>query len=110
MHPDAEGLVRVVTVQYRKKNQKESKTVCNSRFLITEKVAIHRHHRLDLADEAHEQDAVQGGQGDVPSGVQDQEHTSEVEDQPAVQGDQCDGQGRGHGHDHQVKNMKVKKK
>ena len=96
VHPDPEGLVRVVTVQFRKKNPKESKTVCNSRSLITEKVAIHRLHRLDLADEAHEPDGVQGGQGEGPGGVQAREHADEVVDQHAVQG----GQGGVQGHEH----------
>ena len=52
VHADEEGLVRVVTVEYRKKNPRESKTVCKTKPLICEKVAVHRLHRLDLADEA----------------------------------------------------------
>ena len=132
VHPDPEGLVRVVTVQFRKKNPKESKTVCNSRSLITEKVAIHRLHRLDLADEAHEPDGVQGGQGEGPGGVQAREHADEVVDQHAVQGGQGgvqghehagevvdqhaveggqgEEQGHGHGQGQHVENMKVIKK
>ena len=51
VHPDEEGDVRLVTVQYRKKNPRESLTVCRTRPLITEKMAVHRLHRLDLADE-----------------------------------------------------------
>ena len=51
VHPDEEGDVRLVTVQYRKKNPRESLTVCRTRPLITEKMAVRRLHRLDLADE-----------------------------------------------------------
>ena len=52
VHPSEDGLVRQVSVSYRKKNSRESPTVCKSKPLITEKVAIHRLHRLQLADEA----------------------------------------------------------
>jgi hypothetical protein len=69
VHPDDEGLVRIATVQYRKKNPRESKTVCKTKPLITERVAIHRLHRLDLADESAEYEAVLAGQG-VVQGVQ----------------------------------------
>ena len=51
VHPDDEGLVRVVTVQYRKKDPKESSRIYKSKPLLSEQVAIHRLHRLDLADE-----------------------------------------------------------
>ena len=50
-HPDEEGLVRVATVAYKKRNPRESKSVYQSKPLIHEKVAIHRLYRLDLADE-----------------------------------------------------------
>ena len=52
VHPSEDGLVRQVSISYRKKNSRESPTVCKSKPLITEKVAIHRLHRLQLADEA----------------------------------------------------------
>ena len=52
VYPSENGLVRQVSVSYRKKNSRESPTVCKSKPLITEKVAIHRLHRLQLADEA----------------------------------------------------------
>ena len=51
IHPDSDGLVRKVTVDYRKKNPREPADVYRSRPLISEQVAIHRLHRLDLADE-----------------------------------------------------------
>ena len=59
VHPSEDGLVRQVSVSYRKKNSRESPTVCKSKPLITEKVAIHRLHRLQLADEAVQLDAGQ---------------------------------------------------
>jgi hypothetical protein len=46
IHPDEDGLVRKVTVNYRKKNPREPAEV-----VISEQVAIHRLHRLELADE-----------------------------------------------------------
>ena len=52
VHPDEDGLVRKVTVSYRKKNPRESPQIYKSKPLISEQVAIHRLHRLDLADEA----------------------------------------------------------
>ena len=60
VHPDDEGLVRVVTVQFRKKNPRESKSVYRAKPLLSEKVAVHRLHRLDLADEAPVHEGVQG--------------------------------------------------
>lgn len=51
VHPSEDGLVRQVSVSYRKKNSRESPTVCKTRPLITEKVAIHRLHRLQLVDD-----------------------------------------------------------
>ena len=64
VHPDDEGLVRVVTVQYRKKDPRESSRIYKSKPLLSEQVAIHRLHRLDLADEEPDHDAVQGGHED----------------------------------------------
>ena len=52
VHPDEDGLVRKVTVSYRKKNPRESAQTFKSKPLIIEQVAIHRLHRLDLADES----------------------------------------------------------
>ena len=49
--PDDDNLVRKVTVTYKKKNPKESPSVCKSRAMITEEVAIHRLHRLELYDD-----------------------------------------------------------
>ena len=51
VHPGEDGLVRQVTVEYRKKNSKEAATVYKSKPPISEKVAIHRLHRLYLVDE-----------------------------------------------------------
>ena len=51
VHPDDDDLVRVVTVSYRKRNPRESLTQYKSKPLISEKVAVHRLQRLDLADE-----------------------------------------------------------
>ena len=52
VHPDEDSLVRKVTVSYRKKNPRESPQIYKSKPLISEQVAIHRIHRLDLEDEA----------------------------------------------------------
>jgi len=49
---DGEKLIRKVTICYRWRNPKESAEVYQTKPLITEQVAIHRLHRLDLADEA----------------------------------------------------------
>ena len=49
--PGEDGLVRKVTVTYRKKNPRESPRVYKSKPLVTEIMAIHRLHRLDLLDE-----------------------------------------------------------
>ena len=51
IHPDGDGLVRKVTVTYRKKDSREPPMVCKSKLMITEQVAIHCLHRLDLVDE-----------------------------------------------------------
>ena len=58
VHPNEDGLVRKVTVSYKKRNPRESKEVYQSKPLISEQVAIHRLHRLGLADET-----VQGVDG-----------------------------------------------
>ena len=49
--PGEDGLVRKVTVTYRKKNPKESSHTYKSKPLISEIMAIHRLHRLDIVDE-----------------------------------------------------------
>ena len=51
VHPSADGLVRQVTVGFRKKNPRESSAVYKSKPLLQEKVAVHRLHRLQLVDE-----------------------------------------------------------
>ena len=47
VHPSSDNLVRQVSISYRKKNSREPARVCN-KSLITEKVSVHRLHRLDL--------------------------------------------------------------
>ena len=54
IHPDAKGLVRTVTVKFRKRNKKESKTVCKPGNLIKEKVAVQRLHFLASANDEHQ--------------------------------------------------------
>ena len=51
-----------MTVTYRKRNPRESAQIYKSKPLICEQVAIHRLHRLDLADE------VVPGEVDVAAG------------------------------------------
>ena len=51
VHPSEDGLVRSVTVEFKKKNSRESPSVYKSKPLIQEKVAVHRLHRLQLVDE-----------------------------------------------------------
>ena len=51
VHKDPDGLVRQVTVSYRKKNPRESVEVYQSKPLISEQVAIHRLHKLNLVDD-----------------------------------------------------------
>ena len=51
VHKDPDGLVRQVTVSYRKKNPKESVGVYQSKPLISEQVAIHRLHKLNLVND-----------------------------------------------------------
>ena len=69
IHPDDDGLVRKVTVNYRKRNPRDPADVYRSKPLISEQVAIHRLHRLELADEGMLADDVlnevddEGGDG-----------------------------------------------
>ena len=58
VHPSEDNLVRQVTLSYRKKNSRERHDVCNSKSLVSEKVAIHRLHRLHLADEVNDMSAA----------------------------------------------------
>ena len=66
VHPGDDGLVRQVTITYRKKNKRESPSVCNSKNMITERVAIHRLHRLHLVND------------DVPGDVLGGDHAAQV--------------------------------
>ena len=73
VHPSDDGLVRQVTVDYRKKNSKESPKVFKSKPLISERVAVHRLHKLQLVDEVLQAASDhQGGDvaGDGGDGVQ----------------------------------------
>ena len=66
--PDDDNLVRKVTVTFKKKNPRESLAVCKSKPMITEEVAIHRLHRLQLIDDefhGHLPEALEQG----PAGV-----------------------------------------
>ena len=65
-HPSEDGLVRQVTIAFKKKNSRESPSVYKSKPLIHEKVAVHRLHRLHLADE----DAQLGGDVSDPGSDQ----------------------------------------
>ena len=67
VHPGDDGLVRQVSVSFKKKNSRESPNVYKSKPLITEKVAVHRLHRLQLVDEE-----VQLGAGRVGAQLPDQ--------------------------------------
>ena len=49
--PDQDGLVRKVTVDFKKRNPRESPTIYKSKPLLSEEVAVHRLHKLHLADE-----------------------------------------------------------
>ena len=51
VHPNEDNLVRKVTVTYKKKDSREPLSVCNSKSMITEVIAIHRLQRLDLVDD-----------------------------------------------------------
>ena len=72
VHPSKDGLVRQVTVTYRKRKSKESPLVCKSKPLIEERVAVHRLHRLGLIDEELHQACVNqvGGSGGIDEQVQ----------------------------------------
>ena len=48
---DEDSLVRKVTITYKKKNPRESLSICKSKPMIVEEVAIHRLHRLQLVDD-----------------------------------------------------------
>jgi hypothetical protein len=64
--PDGDNLVRKVTVSFKKKNSRESPAIYKSKPLISEEVAVHRLHRLHLADEelaGHDVQAVAGHAG-----------------------------------------------
>ena len=54
IHPDAKGLVRTVTVKFKRKNKKEPKLVCKYGNLIKEKVAVQRLHFLVSTNERSE--------------------------------------------------------
>ena len=56
---DDDGLIRKVTVSYRKKNPRESAEVYSSKPLISEEVAVHRLQRLDIID-GHDETQVTG--------------------------------------------------
>ena len=64
VHPDDDNMVRKVTVSFRKRNPKESKMIYNFKPLISEQVAIHRLHKLDLADEDVLRQGQDGGADD----------------------------------------------
>ena len=51
IHPSSDGLVRKVTVEFRKKNPREAPEVYHSKPLISEEVMIHRLHRLEIVDQ-----------------------------------------------------------
>ena len=51
VHPGEDDLVREVTVSYKKKDSREPVEVYKSKPLISEKVSVHRLHRLHLVDE-----------------------------------------------------------
>ena len=51
VHLSADGLVRQVTVGFRKKNPRESSAVYKSKSLLQEKVAVHRLYRMQLVEE-----------------------------------------------------------
>ena len=65
VHPSEDGLVRQVTVSFKKKNTRESPEVYKSKPLASEKVAVHRLHKLQLVDEDLQLSSVQQGQCDV---------------------------------------------
>ena len=50
IHPNNDGLVRKVTVSYRKRDSREPRDVYNSKPLTSEQVGVHRLYKLDLCD------------------------------------------------------------
>ena len=60
--------VRQVAINYRKKNSRETPEVYKSKPLLSEKVAVHRLHKLQLVDVDLQQAAVQDDvvQDEVP--------------------------------------------
>ena len=53
-----DGLIRKVTVSFRKRNPRESAEVSSSKPLILEELAVHRLQRLDIIDEGGEDQVV----------------------------------------------------
>ena len=51
VHPSADGLVRQVSVQFRKRNPKKSPAAYNVKPPLLKKVAVHLLHRLELVDQ-----------------------------------------------------------
>ena len=64
VHPGEDGLVRQVTVSYKKRNSRESPHVYKSKPLLSERVAIHRLHKLHLVDEDLKQNVIKTSSGD----------------------------------------------
>ena len=88
--PDDDNLVRKVTVTYKKKNPKESPSICKSRAMITEEVAIHRLHRLELFDDEVAGQARDGADKEhhglaVHSGDESNSHSVDIP-QTAIEG------------------------
>ena len=84
--PDEDGLVRKVTVNFKKRNPRESPTIYKSKPLISEEVAVHRLHKLHLADEP----ALLGDHGVVIEGGQGEDREDTQSDDVgvgSVQGD-----------------------
>ena len=50
IHPGDDGLVRVATVRYRKKDGRESPAVYKTKPLMSDRVGIQRVHKLHLVD------------------------------------------------------------
>ena len=76
---DDDGLVRKVTVDFKKRNPRESKTIYKSKPLLSEEVAVHRLHKLHLADEP----ALLGDHGVVLDASSDDEvHAGHCVGQP----------------------------
>ena len=75
VHPDDKGLVRTVTVKFRKKNKRESKLVCRSKAMIREKVAVQRLHFLASTSDYSEDKADTEENSDKVVQVQDSDVT-----------------------------------